>query len=71
MVRQLGLLYYQQGQLERAREAFTRYVEENPDAPDALRVSEYLAARTLTWGRRAADRRMIVPTPSPRKAAAR
>jgi predicted Zn-dependent protease len=43
VVRQQGLLYYQQGQLVRAREAFTRYVARNPDAPDAARVKEYLA----------------------------
>lgn len=44
VARQLGLLYYQQGQLARAREAFTRYVASRPDAPDAARVKEYLAA---------------------------
>jgi predicted Zn-dependent protease len=43
VLRQLGLLHYQQRQLARAREAFARYVELNPDAPDAGRVSEYLA----------------------------
>ena len=42
--RQLGLLYYQQGQLERAREAFTRYLALASDAADAARVKEYLAA---------------------------
>ncbi len=44
--RQLGLLYYQQGQSERAREAFTRYIALAPDAPDAPRVKEYVAALT-------------------------
>ena len=43
VLRQAGLLYYQQRQLLRAREAFTRYVEQSPDAPDAARVREYLA----------------------------
>jgi predicted Zn-dependent protease len=41
--RQIGLLYYQQRQVGRAREAFARYVEQDPDAPDAARVREYLA----------------------------
>ena len=40
--RQLGLLYYQLRQLDRAREAFARYVMLRPDAPDAARVREYL-----------------------------
>ena len=44
--RQLGLLYYQQGQSDRAREAFTRYIALAPDAPDAPRVKEYVAALT-------------------------
>jgi regulator of sirC expression with transglutaminase-like and TPR domain len=42
--RQLGLLHYQHGQNERAREAFERYLALAPDAPDGLRVREYLAA---------------------------
>ena len=44
VARQIGLLYYQQGQLARAREAFARYLASHPDAPDAPRVREYLAA---------------------------
>ncbi len=44
VARQMGLLYYQQGQLDRAREAFTRYLARSPDAPDAPRVKEYLSA---------------------------
>jgi predicted Zn-dependent protease len=42
--RQLGLLYYQQRQPDRAREAFTRYIALSPDAPDVARVREYLLA---------------------------
>jgi predicted Zn-dependent protease len=44
VARQVGLLYYQQGRLDQAREAFTRYLTRSPDAPDAPRVQEYLAA---------------------------
>jgi predicted Zn-dependent protease len=44
VVRQIGLLYYQQGRVEQARDAFTRYVSRSPEAPDAPRVREYLAA---------------------------
>jgi predicted Zn-dependent protease len=40
--RQLGFLYYQQRQNERAREAFARYLALKPDAPDARRIKEYL-----------------------------
>lgn len=40
--RRLGLLYYQLGQIDRAREAFTRYLTLSPNAPDASRVREYL-----------------------------
>ncbi len=40
--RQLGLLYYQEGEYARAREAFERYLALAPDAPDAGRVREYL-----------------------------
>jgi predicted Zn-dependent protease len=44
VARQIGLLYYQQGRFEQAREAFSRYVSRSPDAPDAPRVQEYLTA---------------------------
>jgi predicted Zn-dependent protease len=44
VARQTGLLYYQQGQRASAREAFARYLASRPDAPDAARVREYLAA---------------------------
>jgi predicted Zn-dependent protease len=44
VARQIGLLYYQQGRVEQAREAFTRYVSRSPEAPEARRVQEYLAA---------------------------
>lgn len=40
--RQLGFLYYQQKNGERAREAFQRYLALKPDAPDARRIKEYL-----------------------------
>jgi hypothetical protein len=40
--RHLGLLYYQLRQIDRAREAFTRYLTLSPNAPDAARVREYL-----------------------------
>ncbi len=41
--RQLGLLYYQEKQNARAREAFLKYLALKPDAPDAQRIKEYLA----------------------------
>lgn len=44
VARHVGLLYYQQGQVARALEAFTRYLTTSPDAPDAARVSEYVEA---------------------------
>lgn len=40
--RQLGFLYYQQKDAERAREAFRKYLALKPDAPDAKRIREYL-----------------------------
>ncbi len=40
--RQLGLLYYQQKEPVRAREAFQKYLALKPDAPDARRIKEYL-----------------------------
>src|ERR687888_1003949 len=40
--RQLGFLYYQQKDPERAREAFRKYLALKPDAPDAKRIREYL-----------------------------
>jgi predicted Zn-dependent protease len=40
--RQLGFLYYQQKENERAREAFKRYLALKPDAPDGKRIKEYL-----------------------------
>ncbi|PYM51115.1 MAG: hypothetical protein DME14_03735, partial [Candidatus Rokuibacteriota bacterium] len=40
--RQLGFLYYQQKDTERAREAFRKYLALKPDAPDAKRIREYL-----------------------------
>jgi predicted Zn-dependent protease len=43
-LRQLGLLYYQEGDVAGARSAFQRYLALRPDAPDAQRVREYLAA---------------------------
>jgi beta-barrel assembly-enhancing protease len=43
VARAIGLLYYQQGQRESAREAFTRYLASQPDPVDAARVREYLA----------------------------
>jgi predicted Zn-dependent protease len=43
VARQVGLLYYQQGQHARAREAFERYLAGAPDAADAARVREYLS----------------------------
>ena len=41
--RQLGLLYYQQREIARARAAFQQYLTLAPGAPDAERVAEYLA----------------------------
>jgi beta-barrel assembly-enhancing protease len=41
--RQLGLLYYQQGETAQARAAFQQYLTLRPDASDAERVAEYLA----------------------------
>jgi predicted Zn-dependent protease len=40
--RQLGLLYYQQRNTVKAKEAFQRYLALAPSAPDARRVKEYL-----------------------------
>jgi predicted Zn-dependent protease len=40
--RQLGFLYYQQKDTEKAREAFKRYLALKPAAPDARRIKEYL-----------------------------
>jgi predicted Zn-dependent protease len=40
--RQLGLLYYQSGQPEKASEAFRKYLTLEPDAPDARRIREYV-----------------------------
>ncbi len=40
--RQLGFLYYQSKDPEKAKEAFRKYLALKPDAPDARRVKEYL-----------------------------
>ena len=40
--RQLGLLYYQQKDRARARQAFEKYLALRPDAPDAGRIKGYL-----------------------------
>jgi predicted Zn-dependent protease len=40
--RQLGLLYYAEKDLDRARAAFRKYLELKPNAPDARRIKEYL-----------------------------
>ena len=40
--RQLGFLYYQQKDNERAKAAFHKYLALKPDAPDAGRIKEYL-----------------------------
>ncbi len=40
--RQLGFLYYQQGERNRAREAFQKYLALKSDAHDARRIKEYL-----------------------------
>jgi predicted Zn-dependent protease len=40
--RQLGLLYYQQKQNDRARDALRKYLALKPDAADARRIREYL-----------------------------
>ena len=40
--RQLGFLYYQQKENERARDAFKQYLALKPDAPDGRRIKEYL-----------------------------
>jgi beta-barrel assembly-enhancing protease len=40
--RQLGLLYYQSKDPEKAKGAFRAYLELKPDAPDARRIKEYL-----------------------------
>ena len=42
-VRQLGLLYYQERDVAKARWAFERYLALVPDAPDARRIREYLS----------------------------
>ncbi|HSF06167.1 MAG TPA: tetratricopeptide repeat protein [Methylomirabilota bacterium] len=40
--RQLGFLYYQQKETDRAKAAFEKYLALKPDAPDAGRIREYL-----------------------------
>jgi len=40
--RQLGFLYYQQNERDRAREAFQTYLALKPEASDARRIKEYL-----------------------------
>jgi predicted Zn-dependent protease len=40
--RQMGFLYYQSKQPEKAREAFRKYLALKPDAPDSRRIKEYL-----------------------------
>jgi len=40
--RQLGFLYYQQNDVQRAREAFRHYLALKPEAPDGRRIKEYL-----------------------------
>ncbi|HEV8641559.1 MAG TPA: tetratricopeptide repeat protein [Methylomirabilota bacterium] len=40
--RQLGFLYYQQKDKERAKAAFEKYLALKPEAPDAKRIKEYL-----------------------------
>jgi tetratricopeptide (TPR) repeat protein len=44
--RRIGLLYYQQGRYDLARGAFERYLAQNPTAPDAARVAEYVQILT-------------------------
>ena len=44
--RQLGLLYYQAKDNDKAREAFQRYLALKPDAPDGRRIKEYLVELT-------------------------
>ena len=40
--RQLGFLYYQSKENDKAMEAFRKYLALRPDAPDARRVEEYV-----------------------------
>jgi predicted Zn-dependent protease len=40
--RQMGFLYYQSRQNDRAKEAFRKYLALKPDAPDSRRIKEYL-----------------------------
>ncbi len=40
--RQMGFLYYQSRQSDKAKEAFRRYLALKPDAPDSRRIKEYL-----------------------------
>ena len=40
--RQLGLLYYQGKENDKAMEAFRKYLALKPDAPDARRIQEYV-----------------------------
>jgi len=40
--RQMGFLYYQSKQSDKAREAFRKYLALKPDAPDSRRIKEYL-----------------------------
>jgi predicted Zn-dependent protease len=40
--RQMGFLYYQSRQNDKAKEAFRKYLVLKPDAPDSRRIKEYL-----------------------------
>ncbi|HEX9409424.1 MAG TPA: M48 family metalloprotease [Methylomirabilota bacterium] len=40
--RQMGFLYYQSRQSDKAKEAFRKYLALKPDAPDSRRIKEYL-----------------------------
>jgi regulator of sirC expression with transglutaminase-like and TPR domain len=40
--RQMGFLYYQSKQPEKAKEAFRKYLALKPNAPDSRRIKEYL-----------------------------
>jgi predicted Zn-dependent protease len=40
--RQMGFLYYQSRQNDKAKEAFRKYLALKPDAPDSRRIKEYL-----------------------------
>lgn len=51
IIRDRGIIYYQQRDLVRAMRAFEAYLEQAPDAPDAETIREQLAPLVEQWAR--------------------